>query len=126
MIVIAYGWFLGWLIFIVYSLPVIMMLFLSESPLVRERRFSKEVFARTFSDIRASTSFFFLAFFGGAAYALDPNRGLLGEIVRSVLGLGKPATLSEYLEQISILGATMAAFGFAAAIGAFFYGSIHG
>ncbi len=123
MIVIAYGWFLGWLIFIVYSLPVIMMLFLSEPPLVRERRFSKEVFARTFSDIRASTSFFFLAFFGGAAYALDPNRGLLGEIVRSVLGLGKPATLSGYLEQIPIVGATMAAFAFAAAIGAFFMGA---
>ncbi|MEX0567597.1 MAG: MFS transporter, partial [Candidatus Njordarchaeota archaeon] len=72
---------------------------------------------------RSATSFFFLAFFSGACYALDPNRGLLSVISSAKLGLVKATTLHEYLAQLPIIGLIMASFGIAAAVGALIMGS---
>jgi len=115
-IIITYGWTLGWLIFILYSLPVLMILFVGEPKLTAERKVSKKAIAMTFSDTKMATSFFFLAFFSGACYALDPNRGLLSVISGEKLGLAKATTLGEYLRQLPIMGLMMASFGFAAAV----------
>ncbi len=122
-VVMNFGWFFGWLVFILYSLPVVMILFIREPPLTKEREVSKEAIALTFSDIRSATSFFFLAFFSGACYALDPNRGLLSVISSAKLGLVKATTLHEYLAQLPIIGLIMASFGIAAAVGALIMGS---
>lgn len=122
-IIVNFSWTIGWLIFIVYSLPVVMILFITEPELTTERKISKKAIALTFSDVKSSTSFFFLAYFSGACYALDPNRGLLSIISGAKLGLTKATSLGEYLSQIPLIGAIMAAFGFAAAAGALIMGA---
>lgn len=121
-IIINFGWFLGWSVFILYSLPVVMILLIKEPPLTKERKVSRETIALTFYDTKSAVSFFFLAFFSGACYALDPNRGLLSVISSAKLGLAKATTLHEFFAQMPIIGLIMASFGIAAAVGALLMG----
>jgi len=122
-LIINYGWLVSWLVFIIYSMPVLMILLIKEPPLTPERRVSREAIARTFSNTRTAASFFFLAFFSGACYSLDPNRGLLSVISSTKLGLTKATTVAEYISQLPVMGLIMASFGFAAAIGGLIMGA---
>jgi len=116
-----FGWNIGFLLYALYAVPVLAVLPIKEPPVTKERKLSKKAIALTFTDPAIFIAAAF-AFFGAACYGFDPNRGLFSIIISEKLGVGKAASLQEYLSQLPKVAAITAAFGIAVIISSLFLG----
>jgi len=84
----AYGWETSLALYVLYSLPALIVLAVREPPVIEERKISKRVIGETFTDPALLVVYLF-AIFGASIYTLDPNRGILPLVVRECMGGAK-------------------------------------
>ena len=122
-VILNFGWQAAFLLYSIYSLPAFVVVLIKEPPITKETKFSKHALALTFSDKRIFALIVF-AFIGCMIYGLDPNRGILSQIICSYLRIETKTPEEEIMLIIGYVGFIIAAFGIGVAVASLILGRL--